>query len=180
MKRILGGGIGVALTGVALLGGFSGVASAAPAAGTLKIWVTPQLSGPGGTIVVTGAVGDSGKTLTVTSTGKTSASGNYEKLLLKQGTIMVNTTQFNAALNSNSSAPTDYNSATCSASIVTSGPATVVSGTKAYAGVTGSLTLTATIAIVLPHTKSGSCNMSNSAKPVAQWASITGSGPVTF
>jgi hypothetical protein len=180
MNKIVGGSIGVALIGMTLLGTFASVASAAPAAGTLKIWVTPDLSGPGGTIVLTGAVGDSGKTLSVTASGKTSSSGNYEKLLLKQGTMLVNTTQFNAALNGNTAAPPDYNATTCSASVVASGPATLVSGTKAYAGVTGTITLTATIAFVLPHTKSGACNTSNSAKPVAQWASITGTGSVTF
>jgi hypothetical protein len=180
MKNIVGGSIGVALTGVMLLGGSAGVASAAPAAGPIKIFVTPQLSGTGGTIVLTGAVGDGGKTLSVTSSGKTSATGNYERLLLKQGTMLVNATQFNAAVNSSSAAPTDYNAATCSATIVTSGPATVVSGTKAYAGATGTITLTATFAFVLPRTKSGTCNMANSAKPVAQWASITGTGNISF
>jgi hypothetical protein len=179
MKKIVGGSIGVVLTGVTLLGTYSGVASAAtPAGGTVKIWVTPSQSGPGGTIVVTGAIGDSGKTLTVTSTGKTSQGGNYEKLLLKQGTILVNSTQLNSVVSK--AQPTDYNSTTCSATINATGPAAVVSGTGAYAGVTGSITLTANFAVVLPHTKSGACNMSNSAKPTGAWASITGSGTVAF
>jgi hypothetical protein len=178
MRKLLGGSIGVVLTGVTLLGTLAGVASAAPAGGTIKIWVTPAQSGPGGTIVVTGAIGDSGKTLNVTASGKTSENGNYQKLLLKNGTILVNVTQLNAAVSK--AQPTDYNSTTCSATVVASAPSSLVSGTGAYAGITGSITLNATFALVLPHTKSGTCNTSNSAKPTGAWGSVTGSGSVTF
>ena len=40
--------------------------------------------------------------------------------------------------------------------------------------------MTAEIALILPKTKSGSCNQSNNANPVAGWGTITGNGTVSF
>lgn len=92
-------------------------------------------------------------------------------------------TQFNAVLNSTN--PTDYSTVTCSGSIVASGPAPIVSGTKAYAGITGSVTLTATFAFVGPFyasgSKKGQCNTSNNAPtPPGIYGVITGIGTVSF
>ncbi len=76
--------------------------------------------------------------------------------------------------------PADYSATTCSASIAFSAVDPVVSGTKAYVWITGSVTLNATFAFVLPTTKSGSCNTGNNVNPIAEWVAITGIGTVSF
>jgi hypothetical protein len=173
------GGIGVLLlAGALLFGDMAASAQSSPAGGTIKVWVTPNNSGPGGTILITGAIADHGKTLNVNAAGKTDTNGNYVKLELKKGMMLVNSTQFNSILNN--AQPTDYDATTCSASVTGTGPVQIVSGTKAYSGITGSLTLTATFAFIGPFTKKGQCNTSNNAAPVAQWSAITGSGTVSF
>jgi hypothetical protein len=161
-----------------LLSGASAFGASAPAGGTIKVWVTASLTGSGGTIVITGAIGDYGKTFNANSAGKPQKKGGYEQLALKKGTILVDSTQFNAA--TNSATPTDYNAVSCSGSIVASGPVSIVSGTKAYAGITGSVTLTETAAFVGPFTKSGKCNTSGNGNPAAIWGTVTGSGTVSF
>ena len=54
-------------------------------------------------------------------------------------------------------------------------PVPVVSGTKAYAGISGTANITITFAIVLPLTN-GKCNTNTKANPIAQYGAITGSG----
>ena len=57
-------------------------------------------------------------------------------------------------------------------------------GTRAYAGISGTLHITETFAAVGPlfkaGAKKGECNVSNNAQPVAFWGSITGSGTIRF
>ena len=60
--------------------------------------------------------------------------------LLRKGTIVVNLKQFNTAVNN---ANPTVNPSNCSASLMTSAPVPIVSGTGAYAGITGSFTLNA-------------------------------------
>ena len=137
--------------------------------GSIQVWVTPSLTGNGGgKILITGAVGDYG----ITKKGK-----NSNQAVLKKGTIIVNLKQFNAMGNS---ANPSINPSTCSGSFTYSAPVPIVSGTGAYAGITGSFNLTGQFAFILPKTKSGSCNMSNNANPVSQYASVMGSGNVTL
>ena len=57
-------------------------------------------------------------------------------------------------------------------------PVTVVKGTKAYAGITGTLTVTVSFAELGPKTKKGSCNQSNNAQPVATYGSVSATGTV--
>jgi hypothetical protein len=128
--------------------------------------------------VITGAVGDFGKTAKVNSAGKADSKGNYTNLVLKKGTILVNSTQLQAVLQNGQ--PTDFNTATCSASLTGSAPVPIVSGTKAYSGITGSVTLNVMFAEIGPRTSNGQCNMSNNANPIAQYGSLTGTGTVSF
>ena len=168
--------LGLAVLG-SLLFGASAFGATAPAGGLIKVWVT--LSGTGsGPVVITGAIGDYGKTINVNSAGKIEKKGNYSDLVLKKGTILLNTTQANAAFNNVN--PADFNAATCSASLMATTSVPIVSGTKAYVGITGSLTVTETFAFVGPFTKSGKCNVASSSNPSAIWATVTGSGTVSF
>jgi hypothetical protein len=61
--------------------------------------------------------------------------------------------------------------------VTVTAPVPILGGTGAYAGITGSFTLTESIAGVLPKTKSGACNGSVSV-PLGAFASVTGSGTV--
>ena len=168
--------LGLAVLG-SLLFGASAFGATAPAGGLIKVWVT--LSGTGsGPVVITGAIGDYGKTFNVNSAGKIEKKGKYSDLALKKGTILLNTTQANAAFNNVN--PADFNAATCSASLMATTSVPIVSGTKAYVGITGSLTVTETFAFVGPFTKSGKCNVASSSNPSAIWATVTGSGTVSF
>jgi hypothetical protein len=170
-----------------LLGGSLFVSEAAfgastPANGAIKVFVLPTGS-DNGTIVITGVIGDYGKTVTANAAGKPKKNGGYELLIMKKGNILVNSRQFNEA--TNNAQPTDFNATSCSGSILASAPAPIVSGTKAYTGITGSVTLTATFAFVGPFyttgSKKGQCNTSNNGPmPPGFFATITGGGTVSL
>jgi hypothetical protein len=166
------------LLGGLFLGGEAALGAASPSGGTIQLWVTPTNNGNGGgKVLITGVVGDYGIGQNVNSSGQPSKKGSYKKLLLKKGTILVNVTQFGTAQN-NVNPP--INNSNCSTTFNVSAPIQIVSGTGAYAGITGTVNLTAQFGAVLPKTKSGSCNTSNNSNPLNQYTSITGSGTVSF
>jgi hypothetical protein len=182
-------GVVKAVLGITLLLGGSLFASEAafgattPANGAVKVWVTPSITGNRGTIVITGVIGDYGRTVNANASGKPQKKGSYELLVMKRGTILVNAQQFNKA--TNNAQPTDFSTTSCSGSVVASAPAPIVSGTKAYSGITGSVTLTITFAFVGPFytsgSKKGQCNTSNNGpNPPGVFATITGTGTVSF
>ncbi len=158
------------------LGGVAAFAQS-PSSGAIQVWVTPGNNGSGGKVLITGVVGDYGASQKSNSSGQPNKNGNYQKLLLKKGTILVNITQFNQGLNN---ANTPLNKTNCSTTFNVSAPVQFVSGTGAYVGITGSFNLDAQFGAILPQTKSGSCNTSNNSNPVSQYASIIGSGTVSF
>ena len=144
--------VGTALVGSLALGA-SPAFGQSSSGGAIKVWVTPSTSGSGtkpDPIVITGAIADYGTSQNVNSSGKPAANTDRVKVTLKKGTFMVNTSQLNSALNN--AQPTDFNSSNCSASI-TAGPSDVPivanSGTGAYSGISGSITMTAEIALDL-------------------------------
>jgi hypothetical protein len=172
------------MTGAFFFGvGVSAAATTTPAAGIADFFITPG-SGGGGTIVVTGAIGDYGKvTPMMDKNGKTDKKGNYGKMILKKGTIEADLTMFVAkeqSLGSGSS----INTATCSMTASATAPVTLFNGTGLYKGITGTVNLTVTFAVVLPRYTSGKnkgqCNESSNANPVAQSGTIAGSGNVSF
>ena len=172
--------LGVAILGSLLLGGAAAVGAAAPAGGSIRIFATPS-NGPTGTILIVGAIGDSGKTLTIDKNGAVNPNGNYVKITLKKGTFEVNSTALNAV--ANNLQPT-VNAATCSGYISASAPVTLFGGTGLYTGIAGTVKITETFAFILPRytsgSKKGQCNESNNAQPIAQYSSIIGAGTVRF
>ena len=168
MTRVLKAAIAcfVLMGGLTLASAAASVQSSS-SGGSIQVWLTPSLTGNGGKILITGAIADYGVTK-----GKKSG-----QAVLKKGTIKVNLKQFNAATNAVN--PT-INPSNCSTSFTASAPVPIVSGTGAYAGITGSFTLTAQYAFILPKTKSGSCNTSNNANPISQYGSVSGSGTVSL
>jgi hypothetical protein len=160
--------------------GFGAMPAGSPAGGPIQIFVNPG-NGVTGSIVITGAIGDYGKTLNMDKNGKPNANGNYVKLTLKKGTFEVNLTKLNAKTNN---VPPTLNKSTCSFSFVGSGPVTFFQGTGLYTGISGGATITVRYGGVGPvfatGTHKGQCNLSDSAKLLAQATSIQGTGTVRF
>jgi hypothetical protein len=178
MLRVAKTTLGVAVLGSLLFSSASAFGATAPAGGTIQVWGTPANNGGGG-VVITGAIADSGKSANANSSGKPTKKGTYKLLTLKNGTVLLNTTQLGKDLNNNNTPPTTFNSTTCSGTFVVTDPVPILSGTKAYAGISGTVNITVTFAIVLPLTK-GKCNTNTNANPIAQYSSISGTGTVSF
>ncbi len=185
MKRIVVGPLVIssALVGGTLFGGGSSyAASVTPAGGKIELFATPSGNSGGRTILITGAIGDYGKTESVNKNGTPDPNGNYGKAVLHQGTIEVNLTALNQK--ENNLPQTIFNLKSCSVHTSVSAPVPVVDGTGLYAGISGTLTFSTTFAFIGPRVTSGpnkgQCSKSNNAPPLAQWISVTGSGTVSF
>jgi hypothetical protein len=172
--------LGATVLATTLLGGAAASGANTPAGGTVQIY-SPQLNGVHGTIVITGAIGDYGKTTTINQNGKPDSNGNFVKILLHKGTFEINSTAFNAE--TKNLQPTVYTS-TCSAVGSATGAVTVFDGTGLYAGISGTVNITATFGFIGPLFKSGKnkgqCNLSSNSQPVSEYTLITGSGTVSF
>jgi hypothetical protein len=165
-------------------------ATAAPAAattmmttGTVQVWVTPNtVNGAVDKIVLTGVIGDYGTATTINKNGTVDANGNYVKVVLQHGGFEVNLTTLNKL--TNNAPPIMTNMTTCSIEFGGAGPITLFNGTGMYAGITGTVHMTEKFAAILPKLtsgpKAGQCNMSNNAQPVAFYATISGTGKVSF
>ena len=174
--RVAKTALGVAVVGGLLFSGAAAVGATAVPGGTIKLWA-PN-GGFGGTVVITGAIGYYGKAVKANSAGKADNRGSYTSLVLKKGTILIDGSQLRAAVQSAQS--TDFDAVTCSGSETVTAPVPIVSGTKAYAGISGSVTATATFVFIAPLTSSGKCNTSTNAKLVEGLEAISGLGPVSF
>jgi hypothetical protein len=128
--------------------------------------------------VIVGAIGDYGTATSLDQNGTVDAQGGYVKIALKKGGFEINSVAFNKAVSSTQ--PVINNSTNCSVEEVGSGTVTVFDGTGAYAGISGTLHVTGTFAGIGSRLKSGKCNESQSAQPVAIFGTITGSGTVSF
>jgi hypothetical protein len=175
--------ISVAVLGSVLLGGppaFAASISSTPAGGPVKLFATPSNS-LRATILMTGAIGDYGNALTIDKNGKADPNGNYVKVTLQKGGFEINSTTLNAKVNQ---VQPSFNTATCSAALSVAGPVTLFNGTGLYAGIDGTLTVAETAAFILPRYASGKnkgqCNTSNNTQPVKQYASIMGTGTLSF
>lgn len=172
----IGALVGGLLVGGGLLGS-AATAGASPTGGAIQVWGTPAAVGGGGNVVITGAIADSGKVESLNAAGKKDANGDYKLLELKHGTILLNGTTLDKVLNA--AAPTAFDAGTCSGSFSGTAPMPIVRGTKAYAGISGTVDITVTFAVILPLDK-GKCNPNTNANPVAQYGSIAGTGTVAF
>ena len=155
-------------------------AATAPAGGQIYIHATGG-QGPAGTIVVVGAIGDHGTTLTIDKDGKPDSNGNFVKVKLQKGTFEVDSTALNAKM---AKRVPMLNKSTCSFMIAGSDRVTFFNGTGLYRGISGSAAITIAIGGIGPHYGSGPekgrCNLNDNAKPVATFGSITGPGTVAF
>jgi hypothetical protein len=145
----------------------AGPAAPSPAAGTIHVYLVNTSLNPNAAnqVLITGSFSDHG-------TGK---KGTFH---LAKGTITVNNSAI-AAIIKSPTWGTSYPSS-CSFDGVARGPVTIVSGTGAYLGITGSLSFTLTEAGQGPMLKNGKCNEANNAQAVAQDLIGVGSGNVSF
>lgn len=175
-----------AAAGTLLLGSAAAVAATSAGStgttkGTLHVWVTP---GKGATdmIVLTGAIGDYGKAISVTKSGKVDKNGAYVHVKLQNGSFYVNAKKFN----NEASATKPHNDlTTCSSWATLTGPVTLYDGSGAYANISGKLHISTSFAAVFPRythgSKKGQCKTGNHLAPVAAFSGqITGSGHVSY
>jgi hypothetical protein len=157
--------------------GVIGVAAAAgaPAGGKIFIHATGS-NGPGGTIVVVGAIADHGKSLQMDKNGKVDANGNFVKIIMQKGSFMVDSTKLNAA--GNAGRPAIQDLATCSFEFTATAPVKLFDGTGLYKGISGTATITIEYGGYGPLSKAGKCNQH--APAIAQWALVSGPGTVSF
>jgi len=168
-----------ALAGAALaaLAG-AGAASAGSAAGG-QVWVFVTANGRNHqNVLVAGAIGDYGSGRTVDASGKPNQNGKFEQLKLHKGTVLIDAAKFNAA--SNNPRPIIRSKTTCSAVLSWSAPVTIISGTGAYKGITGTLNMKGTFAGVSARFRSGPrkgrCELGSNVQPLDLYVSITGTG----
>jgi hypothetical protein len=170
--KIMTGATLIAVSAFAAIGG--GAAHAADSvsrttSGQVKLFVDTFSNGTGN-IIITGAIGDY---------GKTAASGHYVKITLHHGAFEVNVAKLIAK--ESASAP-ELDQASCSGVSSITAPAPVLEGKGAYRGITGTVNVTETIAFILPRYTSGrhknQCD--NNTRPIDAYSSISGSGKVKF
>jgi hypothetical protein len=158
--------------------GFGATTPVSRAGGVVDVFAESNGSEPG-RVVLTGAIGDSGSTTNVNASGKVDVKGDYIKLGLKAGTISANLTALYKLVGSATPASS---AATCSASFAASSAVPLVDATGAYKGVSGDVTLTFAVAVVLPRYASGKnkgqCNIDGD--PTGEQVFVTGSGTVAF
>jgi hypothetical protein len=147
----------------------SGALASTVSNGTVHIIAYGDGAGAGETDIFTGAIGDSGSGISVDA----------------NGTFRVSVTALDKKISSafNSFQP---NTSTCSGYISVSGTAPIVSGsgTGAYSGISGSFSVTVTVALIGPKNTSGKqkgkCNNSNNAQPLGSAQVVMGSGTVSY
>ncbi len=176
-QKLLAAGVAATcLTGA----GATALAASGAAGGKIQVFVT-NISSTKAKILITGAIGDYGTTLTVDKNGKVDANGTYQKVTLKKGGFWINATALNNKL---SKAQPVTNTATCSAVFSGSAATTPFNGTGAYQGIAGSVKVTITFASIGPRFTSGAhkgqCNFGQNAVPLSSFQSIGGTGNVTF
>jgi hypothetical protein len=171
MRRWWAAAIGLAAVAAVLAPG----AGAAKKTGAIQIWVSGSaVTTP---ILVTGVVTDHGTATSVTKTGKPNENGNYEKIVLRKGGFWVDATALNRLLNGVK--PT-IDTKNCFFAFKGTGPTKLMKGSGAYAGISGNVDVTVQFVFIGPRTASGKCETSNSAKPVATYGNVTGSGTASY
>ena len=157
-----------------LLVGAGASGAGMPMGGQVRLFVVPGQVQGNGTIVVAGAIGDYGRT--------TRQKNGIGKAVLHKGTFEVDLNAISKKLQQ--AKPTVENTTTCSFVFAATAPAKLFNGTGLYKGISGTVTLTETFAGYGPFyttgAHKGACNTSPNSVPVAQWASVTAVGTVSF
>lgn len=155
--------------------------AAAPTGGPIALFATVGYS-PSGKIVVAGAIGDWGRTLSIDKNGTPDLNGNFVRVTLKKGTFEIDST----ALNKKMANPRPQIASDVTCSIATSGNGRVklFNGTGLYKGITGTARVTLSFTGIGSRyqsgAKKGQCLHSDNVKPLAMMGTVTGRGNVHF
>jgi hypothetical protein len=151
-------------------------AAAAAHGGPVYGYGSPALQGTQGWVLLTGAIGDYGPTTKADRSGDPDPRGDYAKLDLQNGSILIDTHKLQRAIRVGSEhAHIDPDSCSLHGSV--SEPSPVVSGTGAYAHITGTMRITFTFAELARRTPSGSCSPDAVA---AMYGTTSATGTVTL
>ena len=101
--------------------------------------------------------------------------GQVNKIVLTKGSFEVNTAELDKSLT-----PVSEDATTCTIVLKGTGPTKLLAGTGAYAGISGTITVTEQTALIFPKLSSGKCNESETARPLAGPYWVSGSGSVSF
>jgi hypothetical protein len=144
-------------------------ASAAAPKGVVHVYDV-NAGGSTGSVVVTGAIADSGKDVT-------GASPNANQIVLSKGSFDVSTAGIQKSF---SKAKPKGNPANCGVVLAATAPATLSNGTGAYKGIAGKVLLTITSAAVLPTKSGGTCDESPNSVAIGEVTISQGSGTISF
>jgi hypothetical protein len=180
MRIVRGAGLVVVLGAVVL--GTTTAFGSAPISGTIQVLAIPaSANGANGKILVAGALGDFGKYVTINKAGKPDQSGNFVRVTLQKGAFEIDSTALNQRA---ADSEPIFNQNTCSGYETITGPNTLLKGSGAYAGITGTINVTETIEYDLSRYKSGAkqgqCNTADTTKPLAFSGYVVGTGTVVY
>ena len=170
-KRVLAAGAIPCL----LASGAVALAASTPTAGPVGMFFTYQTPTKD-KILITGAIADYGTAISEDKNGKVDPNGNFEKVTLKHGGFTIDASALTSAIQKQFSK--EKINSNCSFAFAGSGPSTIESGTGAYAGVSGKLKISLTVAGIAPKTKKG-CNL-NSPSTYGAYQGATATGSVSF
>jgi hypothetical protein len=179
-RRLLGAAAALAALVVAAVAA-SAASAAAPTGGPIALFATVGYS-PAGKIVVAGAIGDWGSTVSIDKNGKPDLNGNFVRVTLKKGTFEIDSTALNKKMaNPHPQIASDL---TCSVATSGSGPVRLFNGTGLYKGITGTAQVTLSFTGIGSRyqsgPKKGQCLHSDNVKPLAMLGSVNGHGTVHF
>ena len=97
---------------------------------------------------------------------------NGDTVRLSQGTFHVNSSKIKASYK--------FNASTCFVTETAGGTVSLHGGTAAYAGISGTLSVSGKELAVMPRLKNGKCNEANSAVPLQVVGEFSGRGTVTL
>ena len=187
MKRVVSALTIGAVCGALLTSGSTMMAGASTVKnGKVHVFDYGDGEGVGSTVVLTGAIGDSGSANSIDANGTPDPQHNTEVVLaLTQGSFRISVVGIGKKIASAFN-KFQFSPGSCSGYLTATGATPIVagSGTGAYTGITGGFVLTLTLAVIAPKYGSGKhagqCNTSNNAPSVGQAQIVTGSGTVSF
>jgi hypothetical protein len=145
--------------------------------GVLQVWLTPRDSLNGSAVVVTGEVQDYGIAKTSISTSSKGSRDQYLKLVLKDGSILLNIGLLEA--DEMHAIPSVYNQTTCSEVNKSSASVQILSGSGRYEDASGIINFVSRTAYFLGFTKSGKCRSSR-AGVKAKVVVLSGTGDIAY
>jgi hypothetical protein len=147
--------------------------------GPIELFATVG-NGPSGKIVVAGAIGDWGSTLSIDKSGRPDLNGNFVRVTLQKGTFEIDSTAVNKKMAN--PRPQIASDVTCSVAASGSGPVKLFNGTGLYKGISGTANVTITFTGVggryQSGAKQGQCDRGPT--PLAMLGSVNGRGTVHF